>query len=83
MVPWICTTGTGTLGRRWTQTIDATADGLTGRAGNNTVYGPFVQSEMFQAEWMGHWQTDEDVVDEQTEAIERDFEAEVQWALGE
>lgn len=74
---------TGTLGRRWTQEIDSTAEGLQGKAGNNTLYGPFVQSEMFQAEWMAHWQTDEDVVERQMAPIERDFQAAIDDELGE
>ncbi len=52
---------TGTLGRRWTTKISQDAQGLTGKVGNNTSYGPFVQSSMFQAAvHRGTWQTDED-----------------------
>lgn len=50
----------GTLGRRWTHEVTQTATSITGEVGNNTSYGPWVQSEQFQA-WMhrGRWETDE------------------------
>ena len=51
---------TGTLGRRWTTEVNATSNDLTGIVGNNTPYGPFVQSEAFQASiHKGAWLTDE------------------------
>lgn len=51
---------TGTLGRRWTTEVNATSNDLTGIVGNNTPYGPFVQSEAFQASiHKGRWLTDE------------------------
>jgi hypothetical protein len=68
------------LGQKWTQTpveIKETSDGLEGRAGNNVSYGPFVQSEQFQARWMGHWQTDQDAVDQLSGPIQEDFEKEI------
>ena len=65
---------TGTLGRRWTVKIDRTADSLEGRVGNNTSYGPFVQSR-FQARFhRGRWKTDQQVVDQLRSEIVKDFE---------
>lgn len=72
---------TGTLGRRWTQEITETADSIEAKAGNNTSYGPFVQSEQFQAAWMGHWQTDQDVITELEPVILADFEQVIGEAL--
>lgn len=74
---------TGTLGRRWTTRITESANGIEGEVGNNTVYGPFVQSEMFQAGvHRGRWQTDADVLERETAAITDDFERTIQAALG-
>lgn len=65
---------TGSLGRRWTIKIDRIADGLEGRVGNNTSYGPFVQSKRFQARFhQGRWKTDQQVVDELRRGIVDDF----------
>jgi hypothetical protein len=73
---------TGTLGRRWTTRIVERAGGLEGKVGNNTVYGPFVQSQMFQASvHRGRWQTDQQVLDEQTATITADFERAIEAAL--
>lgn len=51
-----------TLGRRWTK--DSRDNGLTAVIGNNTSYGPYVQSEEDQTIFHGvyGWQTDEDIV---------------------
>lgn len=66
---------TGTLGRRWTTKVMQNANGLTGKVGNNTSYGPFVQSSMFQAEiHAGRWQTDQDTLDKNRSAIVKDFQ---------
>lgn len=73
---------TGTLGRRWTTQVTETSDGLTGKTGNNTSYGPFVQSQMFQAAvHQGRWQTDEQVLERNREAIQADFERTIQREL--
>ena len=73
---------TGTLGRRWTTKIDESAGGLVGKVGNNTSYGPFVQSQMFQAAvHQGLWQTDEDVAKKEEAAIVADFERTIGEAL--
>ena len=68
------------LGRSWTSRVEK--GGLRGVVGNNTKYGPYVQSAEKQA-WMhkGHWQTDEDVVESVKDAIVRDFDQHVLGAL--
>lgn len=67
---------TGTLGRRWTTDVTPTGNDLIGKVGNNTTYGPFVQSEMFQAAiHEGRWQTDAQVMREESPAIESEFAA--------
>lgn len=73
---------TGTLGRRWTTSVRAESGGLTGTVGNNTPYGPYVQSAQRQA-WMhrGVWQTDEDVLNRHRSEIVADFERAIQGAL--
>lgn len=75
---------TGTLGRRWTTKVNQTSTGLTGVIGNNTYYGPFVQSKQFQA-WMhrGRWQTDADVAERNERDIVNDFNAVIQAKLDE
>ena len=75
---------TGTLGRRWTTDVRSDHGGLTGRVGNNTEYGPWVQSERFQA-WMhrDYWQTDEEVLEYNEDRIVDDFERAVVDALRE
>lgn len=76
-------TRTGTLGRRWVTRIKQTARGLLGEIGNNTPYGPFVQSERFQARiHRGRWQTDEDAIRENESAIIRFFERALKAAWG-
>ena len=73
---------TGTLGRRWTTKITESNGGLIGTVGNNTKYGPWVQSSAFQARMhQGRWQTDADVAKKEEAAIVRDFEQAIQGAL--
>ena len=74
---------TGTLGRRWVAPpIKETANGIIGTVGNNTKYGPWVQSSAFQAKvHQGRWQTDADVVEKEQGAIVADFENAIQGAL--
>lgn len=73
---------TGTLGRRWTTKVEQSDNGLTGKIGNNTSYGPFVQSQMFQAAvHKGRWQTDEMVLKREQDAIVSDFERAIQREL--
>ena len=71
---------TGTLGRRWT--TDVSGDGKRGRVGNNTLYGPWVQSERLQARWhRGRWQTDEKVAKQEERKVRDFFEDEIERAL--
>lgn len=74
---------TGTLGRRWvTEPVKHIAEGLQGTIGNNTPYGPWVQSSAFQAYMhRGRWQTDQDVVREEQQFIIRLFENAVSNAM--
>ena len=73
---------TTTLGKKWTTKITASRDGVIGKVGNNTPYGPFVQSSMFQASiHRGRWQTDIMVVDRDRAAILADFKAAIDAVL--
>lgn len=73
---------TGTLGKRWKTRITKSAGGLTGKIGNNTKYGPWVQSEKWQAGMhRKRWQTDQQVTDRNRRAIVDDFEREIRRAL--
>lgn len=73
---------TGTLGRRWTTRVTEGARGLTGKVGNNTAYGPLVQSSLFQSSvHRGRWQTDEKVIKQNQTAIVADFESSIEEAL--
>jgi hypothetical protein len=74
---------TGTLGRRWTSTTPAmTGTELRGKVGNNTVYGPMVQSQQFQSRvHRNRWQTDAQVMERSLPDIIRLFERRVQEIL--
>lgn len=74
---------TGTLGRRWTTRITKSSKGITGTVGNNTAYGPLVQSERFQTRTHRRtgWTTDERAVKDNERAIVDDFEQAIQKAL--
>lgn len=74
---------TGTLGRRWTHKIERSGSGLTGKVGNNTTYGPWVQSQQFQTRFHQRtgWRTDEQAVKDNEEAIVADFQAAIDKAL--
>lgn len=73
---------TGTLGKRWTNKLEHVTGGLRGKIGNNTVYGPFVQSSQFQRPFFrNRWQTDQQVLDEERGAIIQDFERAIAAAL--
>lgn len=69
---------TGTLGRRWTEDIQVTRQpwGLKGSAGNNTEYGPLVQSARFQQPWHKRtgWETDKTALTKNMPKIIREFE---------
>lgn len=73
---------TGTLGRRWTHRVSEENGALIGFVGNNTMYGPYVQSDQFQA-WMhkGRWQTDKEVAERERPAIISDFQQVINRAL--
>lgn len=73
---------TGTLGRRWTTAVTKAATRLEVEVGNNTVYGPFVQSEARQA-WMhkGRWLTDDRAVDKHKADIITDVQRTVVGAM--
>jgi hypothetical protein len=65
---------TGTLGRRWTTAIETDGNDLLGKVGNNTEYGPFVQSEMYQAGvHKAIWQTDRTVLERERPTIVGEF----------
>lgn len=76
---------TGTLGRRWTTRIERSGNGLVGKVGNNTEYGPLVQSSRFQTRFHKRtgWTTDDQVVREEQAAIVADFQATIDKALAE
>lgn len=66
---------TQTLGRRWiVAPTERTLFGMRTIIGNNTVYGPYVQSEGRQAQvHQGRWQTDADAVRATANDILADF----------
>jgi len=74
---------TGTLGRRWLISKPIMiAGGVQGAVGNNTSYGPWVQSTRFQVRWhRGFWQTDEMAITALKPEIESIFNAAIQRAL--
>lgn len=73
---------TGTLGRRWTHSISESPNEIRGTVGNNTAYGPFVQSRQFQVRvHQGRWQTDEQVIEDEQLTIEDFFRFAVNEAL--
>ena len=74
---------TGTLGRRWTSQVHQSSDGLSGEAGNNTSYGPYVQDSERQAAHMVHWQTDDQVAIEVLPESIALFEEAATGAFGE
>ena len=73
---------TGTYRRRWITRISKSGDGLVGKVGNNVAYGPYVGSKQFQAKiHQGRWNTDDQVVKEESPAIVADFAREIDKAL--
>lgn len=74
---------TGTLGRRWTTNVNRSGGKLTGKVGNNTEYGPFVQSKRFQRRFHQRtgWVTDDKALRDNQTAIVADFERTIQRAL--
>lgn len=74
---------TGSLGRNWVTKVDKRSDGITGAVGNSrSSYGPFVQSARFQRPiFRGRWSTDQQVLEQEKDAILRDFEKAISEAL--
>ena len=71
------------LGKKWTTQITGGSDEIIGEVGNDVSYGPFVQSDAFQAGIHRElWQTDADAVEELQPAIIRDFERTIDALLG-
>ena len=72
----------GAYGKKWTHEVVLTAKSLTGRAGNNLLYGPYVGSERFQA-WMhrGRWTTDQEALNLERHSIINDFQTAINTAL--
>ena len=75
---------TGTLGRRWTHRVQRGADQVLAEVGNNTEYGPFVQSKLFQARFhRGRWQTDQVVMEAELPRLVADVEGDLRRAFEE
>lgn len=74
---------TGTLGRRWTtRSSQPSPMRLEVEVGNNTLYGPYVQSKERQAAvHRGRWQTDVEVAEQNTDAIIEDVRQSVTAAM--
>jgi len=73
----------GGLQGKWTTKVTKLPDGVEGRVGNVTVYGPLVQSKQFQTRTHKRtgWQTDVQVMDEESPAIIHDFEKAIDEAM--
>lgn len=74
----------GTQGRRWTTSVrrDAYHGIVVGKVGNNTKYGPWVQSDRFQARMhKNRWQTDQQVLERNRAEIVRMFNDGIRRAL--
>jgi hypothetical protein len=74
---------TGNLGRKWTTHVSTSSNGIEGTVGNNTDYGPYVQSASGQAAYhQGTWNnTDLAVFNRNHAGIERDFLTAIERAL--
>lgn len=73
---------TDILKNQWTSEVTTNHNGLTGKVGNATKYAPWVQSSRFQAGiHRGRWRTDENAIDENEDAIIRDFQKAITKAL--
>ncbi len=56
--------GSENLGQKWTSRVTIGSGNFEGELGNNVSYGPFVQSEEFQATiHQGRWSTIEQIVE--------------------
>ena len=77
---------TDTLKNRWADPnnthIRKNGNGLVGTIGNNTEYGPFVMSHLFQARiHEGRWRTDREILERNRAAIVADFQQAIAKAL--
>jgi len=76
---------TGTLGRKWTIAVPdifKAGNELHGKIGILLSYAPFVQSQRFQARiHRNRWRTDQMAMQENQQAIVRDFEQAIRAAL--
>jgi len=70
------------LSQSWTTKVTPTPNGLEGKIGNPTSYGPWVQSQQFQA-WMhkGRWRTDQQVMSKNRKQITELFRQAIDRAL--
>ena len=70
------------LGQRWTTKVTTSGGNVQGKVGNNASYGPFVQSDMFQARvHKGRWQTDRQVLREEEDNLVSIMQDEIDRAL--
>ena len=77
---------TGTLGRRWTKSVTVSGGNVQGKVGNNTKYGPWVQSKQFQSRvHRGRWMTDEELVESEfaKRRVTEFLQDEIDKALGD
>lgn len=79
---------TGNYGRSWTQEVTTDGDGITGTLGNavrgprGQAYGPYVGSQEMQAAiHAGRWIHDEGAIEQNMDAIERDYVESIEDAL--
>ena len=72
---------TGTLGRRWEKKVTASPDGVDGTIGNDTEYAPFVQGSQQAQIHQGRWETIEQVLEDNEQAIVADFNRAIEKAL--
>lgn len=60
---------TGTLGRRWTTTVEAVTSGVRGIIENPTSYAPMVQGEQQAAVHRGRWKPMSQIIKEEGKKI--------------
>lgn len=74
---------TGTLGRKWTDSVKRSSSGVVGKVGIKLDYAAWVQSSKFQAGLhSGRWKnTDDAVIRKHRRAIVADFERAIAKAL--
>jgi len=73
---------TGKLGRSWATRPIRTMNEVGREVGNNTIYGPWVQSDELQAYMhRGRWQTDAEVLRNEAPQIVRDVDETLEGLL--